>query len=85
MYIFLTETILFYFADVPELHLVLNRGGSRALVFEGREYKLNHTGKQKKCCRCSKYKKDCKGAVRTDLEVAAVIDRKHYVETCRVD
>ncbi|KRZ39204.1 hypothetical protein T4C_10352 [Trichinella pseudospiralis] len=29
------------------------------------------------------YKKDCKGAVRTDLEVAAVIDRKHYVETCR--
>ncbi|XP_003375683.1 hypothetical protein Tsp_09262, partial [Trichinella spiralis] len=70
-------------ADVPELHLIPNRGGSMALVFEGRAYKLKHTGKQKKCWRCSKDKKGCKGAVWTDLEVTAVIDRKDHVETCQ--
>ncbi|KRX31556.1 hypothetical protein T06_11905 [Trichinella sp. T6] len=41
-------------ADIPVLCLVPNRGGSMALVFEGRSYKLKRTGKQKKCWRCSK-------------------------------
>ncbi|KRY54613.1 hypothetical protein T03_5876, partial [Trichinella britovi] len=67
------------------LCLVPNRGGSMALVFEGRSYKLKYTGKQKKCWRCSKDKKGCKGAVWTDLEVTAVINRKDHVETCQVD
>ncbi|KRX44858.1 hypothetical protein T09_1751, partial [Trichinella sp. T9] len=67
------------------LCLVPNRGSSMAFVFEGRAYKLKHTGKQKKCWRCSKDKKDCKGAVWTDLEVTAVINRKDHVETCQVD
>ncbi|XP_003375783.1 hypothetical protein Tsp_09360 [Trichinella spiralis] len=71
-------------ADVPELHLIPNRGGSMALVFEGRAYKLKHTGKQKKCWRCSKDKKGCKGAVWTDLEVTVVIDGKDHVETCQI-
>ncbi|KRY34827.1 hypothetical protein T01_464, partial [Trichinella spiralis] len=66
-------------ADVPELHLLPNRGGSMALVFEGRACKLKHTGKQKKCWRCSK------SAMWIDLEVTAVIDRKDHVETCQVD
>ncbi|KRY29922.1 hypothetical protein T03_11516, partial [Trichinella britovi] len=72
-------------ADISELCLVPNRGGSMALVFEGRAYKLKQTGKQKKCWRCSKDKKGCKGAVWTDLEVTAVINRKDHVENCQVD
>ncbi|KRX40192.1 hypothetical protein T06_8278, partial [Trichinella sp. T6] len=72
-------------ADIPVLCLVPNYGGSMALVFEGRSYKLKYTGKQKKCWRCSKDKKGCKGAVWTDLEVTAVINRKDHVETCQVD
>ncbi|KRX33417.1 hypothetical protein T05_5632, partial [Trichinella murrelli] len=66
-------------ADIPVLCLVPNRGGSMALVFEGRAYKLKQTGKQKKCWRIKK------GAVWTDLEVTAVINRKDHVETCRED
>ncbi|KRZ78202.1 hypothetical protein T08_12100, partial [Trichinella sp. T8] len=41
-------------ADISELCLVPNRGGSMALVFEGRAYKLKQTGKQKNYRRCSK-------------------------------
>ncbi|KRY51385.1 hypothetical protein T03_1284 [Trichinella britovi] len=41
-------------------------------------------GKQK-YWRCSKDKEGCGGAVWTDLEVPAGIDRKDHVETCRVD
>ncbi|KRY03464.1 hypothetical protein T03_482, partial [Trichinella britovi] len=41
-------------ADISELCLVPNRGGSMAIVFEGRAHKLKQTGKQKKCWRCSK-------------------------------
>ncbi|KRY08405.1 hypothetical protein T12_16565 [Trichinella patagoniensis] len=67
-------------ADIPVLCLVPNRGGSMALGFEGRAYKLKHTGKQKKCWRCSKDKKGCKGAVWTDLEVTAVMNRKDQVD-----
>ncbi|KRX30092.1 hypothetical protein T05_8487, partial [Trichinella murrelli] len=74
--------IIFTMADIPVLCLVPNRGSSMALVFEGRSYKLKYTGKQKKCWRCSKDKKGCKGAVWTDLEVTAVINRKDHVETC---
>ncbi|KRY45910.1 hypothetical protein T03_15361 [Trichinella britovi] len=77
--------IIFTMADIPVLCLVPNRGGSMALVFEGRSYKLKYTGKQKKCWRCSKDKKGCKGAVWTDLEVTAVINRKDHVETCQED
>ncbi|KRX67457.1 hypothetical protein T09_9204 [Trichinella sp. T9] len=76
---------IFTMADIPVLCLVPNRGGSMALVFEGRLYKLKQKGKQKKCWRCSKDKKGCKGAVWTDLEVTAVINRKDHVETCQVD
>ncbi|KRX34537.1 hypothetical protein T05_257 [Trichinella murrelli] len=72
-------------ADIPVLCLVPNRGGSMALLFEGRAYKLKRTGKQKKCWRCSKDKIGCKGAVWTDLEVTAGINRKDHVETCQVD
>ncbi|KRX40245.1 hypothetical protein T06_7865, partial [Trichinella sp. T6] len=72
-------------ADIPVLCLVPNCNGSMALVFEGRSYKLKYTGKQKKCWRCSKDKKGCKGAVWTDLEVTAVINRKDHVETCQED
>ncbi|KRY96362.1 hypothetical protein T11_9426 [Trichinella zimbabwensis] len=72
-------------ADISELRLVPNRGGSMSLNFEGRAYKLKHTGKQKKYWRCSKDKEGCRGAVWTDLEMTAVIDRKDHVETCRVD
>ncbi|XP_003366558.1 conserved hypothetical protein [Trichinella spiralis] len=53
------------------------------LAFEGRSYKLKHTGKQKKCWRCSKDKKGCGGAVWTDIEVTAVINRKDHAETCQ--
>ncbi|KRZ78550.1 hypothetical protein T10_5792 [Trichinella papuae] len=77
--------IIFAMADIPVLCLVPNCNGSMALVFEGRSYKLKYTGKQKKCWRCSKDKKGCKGAVWTDLEVTAVINRKDHVETCQVD
>ncbi|KRX71059.1 hypothetical protein T06_5300 [Trichinella sp. T6] len=50
----------------------------------GRAYKLKHAGKQK-YWRCSKDKEGCGGAVWTDLEVPAGIDRKDHVENCRVD
>ncbi|KRX69530.1 hypothetical protein T06_15562 [Trichinella sp. T6] len=50
----------------------------------GRIYKLKRAGKQK-YWRCSKDKEGCGGAVWTDLEVPAGIDRKDHVETCRVD
>ncbi|KRZ15185.1 hypothetical protein T11_16070 [Trichinella zimbabwensis] len=69
-------------ANISELRLVANQGGSMSLVHEGRIYKLKHTGKQKKYCRCSKDKEGCGGAMWMGLEVTAVIDRKDYVETC---
>ncbi|KRZ64979.1 hypothetical protein T10_10442, partial [Trichinella papuae] len=74
---------LFYsaMADISELRLVPNLGGSMSLDFEGRAYKLKHTGKQKKYWRCSKLR----GAVWTDFEMTAVINRKDHVETCGVD
>ncbi|KRZ65749.1 hypothetical protein T10_10096 [Trichinella papuae] len=68
-------------ADISELRLVPNRGGSMSLNFEGRAYKSKHTGKQKKYWRCSKLR----GAVWTDFEMTAVINRKDHVETCGVD
>ncbi|KRY42866.1 hypothetical protein T01_4887 [Trichinella spiralis] len=71
-------------ADVPELHLVPNRCGGMTLVHEGRAYKLKRADKHK-YWRCSKDKEGCGGAVWTDLEVPAGIDRKDHVETCRVD
>ncbi|KRY21946.1 hypothetical protein T12_6728, partial [Trichinella patagoniensis] len=45
-------------------------------------YKLKRARKQK-YWRCSKDKEGCGGAVWTDLEVPAGIDRKDHVETCR--
>ncbi|KRZ66287.1 hypothetical protein T10_2980, partial [Trichinella papuae] len=72
-------------ADISELRLVANQGGSMSLVHEGRTYKLKHTGKQKKYWSCSKDKENSAGAVWTYLEVTAVIDGKDHVETCRVD
>ncbi|KRX99760.1 hypothetical protein T4B_1744 [Trichinella pseudospiralis] len=40
------SVLLLAMADVRELHLVPNPGGNMALAFEGRAYKLKHTGKQ---------------------------------------
>ncbi|KRY99891.1 hypothetical protein T11_564 [Trichinella zimbabwensis] len=68
-------------ADISELRLVPNPGCSMYLDFKGKAYKLKPTGKQKKYWRCSKLR----GAVWTDLEMTAVINRKDHVETCRVD
>ncbi|KRY25121.1 hypothetical protein T01_4400 [Trichinella spiralis] len=54
----------------------------------GRIYKLKRAGKQKywRCSKvCAEYKEGCGGAVWTDLEVPAGIDRKDHVENCRVD
>ncbi|KRX38348.1 hypothetical protein T05_10514 [Trichinella murrelli] len=68
--------------------LVPNRGGSMALVFEGRLYKLKRANRRN-VGGVQRYalndKKGCKGAVWTDLEVTAVINRKDHVETCRED
>ncbi|KRX12032.1 hypothetical protein T07_1300 [Trichinella nelsoni] len=50
----------------------------------GRIYKLKRAGKQK-YWRCSKDKEGCGGAVWTDLEVPAGIDRKDHAENCLVD
>ncbi|KRZ01673.1 hypothetical protein T11_10624 [Trichinella zimbabwensis] len=72
-------------ADVPELHLVPNRSGSMSLVFEGREYKLRYTGKQKKHWVCSKDKKGCGGAIWTNLDVTSVIKQNDHIESCPVD
>ncbi|KRY53001.1 hypothetical protein T03_9472 [Trichinella britovi] len=58
-------------ADVSELRLVKNRYGGLSLVYEGRAYKLKHTG--------------CKGAMWTNLEVTAVISQKDHMENCPMD
>ncbi|KRZ80656.1 hypothetical protein T10_10894 [Trichinella papuae] len=71
--------------DVSELHLVKNRYGGLSLVYEGRAYKLKHTGKQKKYWGCSKDKQGCKGAMWTNLEVTTVISQKDHMENCPVD
>ncbi|KRX58645.1 hypothetical protein T09_12395 [Trichinella sp. T9] len=80
-------------ADVSELRLVKNRYGGLSLVYEGRAYKLKHTGKQKKYWGCSKAraecaasdKQGCKGAMWTNLEVTAVISQKDHMENCPMD
>ncbi|KRY61437.1 hypothetical protein T03_7670 [Trichinella britovi] len=56
-----------------------------SLVCEGRVCKLKYTGKRRKCWGYSKDKEGCGGAVWTDLEVPAGIDRKDHVENCQVD
>ncbi|KRZ84023.1 hypothetical protein T08_9583 [Trichinella sp. T8] len=56
-------------ADIPVLCLVPNRGSSMAFVFEGRAYKLKHTGKQKKCWRCSKVCVECTACVPSEQGV----------------
>ncbi|KRY20296.1 hypothetical protein T12_6507 [Trichinella patagoniensis] len=58
-------------------------------------YKLIYTGKRRKCWGIQKYvlnvqhvfldKEGCCGAVWTDLEVPAGIDRKDQVENCQVN
>ncbi|KRX70139.1 hypothetical protein T06_322 [Trichinella sp. T6] len=41
-------------ADISELGLVTNCCGGMSFVYESRAYKFKFTGKQRKCCGCSK-------------------------------
>ncbi|KRY33222.1 conserved hypothetical protein [Trichinella spiralis] len=64
-------------ADIPKLRLVTNRRGNTPLVYEGRAYKLLHTGKRDK--------KECKRGVTNNLDVTAVIRRTPHGDDSPVD
>ncbi|KRY42763.1 hypothetical protein T01_14760 [Trichinella spiralis] len=68
-----------------ELRLVTNRCGKLSFVFEGKAYKLKHTGKKKKYLGCSKNKIGCRNEMCRNLKVTAIISQKDRVERFPVD
>ncbi|KRZ72777.1 hypothetical protein T10_4415 [Trichinella papuae] len=51
-------------ADVSEFSLAPNRCRGMSFVYEGRAYKLKHTGRQKNYWRCSKDKEGCQAVIQ---------------------
>ncbi|KRY38440.1 hypothetical protein T01_14754 [Trichinella spiralis] len=72
-------------ANVSELRLVPNFRGTMSLIYNGRSYRLKHTGKRNKYWRCSKDREGCKGVVWTDLNVTQVIRQKDHMRNCPMD
>ncbi|KRZ17443.1 hypothetical protein T11_6519 [Trichinella zimbabwensis] len=71
--------------DIPELCLINNRCGGMSLVLRAGHTNLYNPVNIGKYWGCSKNTEGCKGAMWTNLNVAAVIKQKDHIESYLVD